>query len=768
MATDIVDLDAMSEAPSPIGPGERLTRAGGLWALLFTLVALVCVVESLQAAAWSEGLGIVRGAMLGGAVAGALLALTRWESRFSVTYGVLFSIAWITTFLTRGFYPDLALHEGIAALLQRNLAWFTALVTGSPSADNLIFVAQLCVVGWWLGFGATWSVIRHRQVLRALVPAGIALLINLYYAPIALSGYLVVFLVVALMLAVRVELACNEARWQVAHIRYMPDLYVDFLGAGLLMAAVVIGAAWALPDAANRVTLDKALRAFERPWQRVEDTWSRMYESLNYPKSTEVITSFGKSVTLGGPVSLTDRPIMEAESPRRTYWRAAIYDNYTGSGWLNTDQEIANLSENQLLGEPLFGMQGEITATIRTLEKGQDMIFGAPQPLWVSLPVEVTRSASTEAGESRSVSMIRSQTRLDLSSPYQVISAISQAAPELLRADVKGYPPWSGRFLQLPPGLPSDVRDYAEEVTSGYDNHFDKASALEAKLRELPYNQQIAAPPAGTDAVAYFLFDVRQGYCDYYASALAVLLRAVGIPSRFVVGYTPGEYIAPDPNDPASVGTYRVLERNSHAWVEAFFPNYGWIQFEPTASEPLLIRPVIQTPGVAEDTSTPEPDEDLSQLRGLRSDHVPQSSPDLGQSNPLVWIRRRGGALAIGLAVLLGAAVGLLALRRRASFAKDPLVIARMFAAFGVWADRLKIAWPESGTPWERAERFSRRVPEATTHVRQVARLFVAERYGRQATSRATIAETTTEWQRLQPLFWRRWAEHLFARKRGA
>lgn len=769
MATDSFYPDATSEPPAAIRPGERLARAGGTWALLLTLVALICLVESLQAAAWSEELGIVRVAVLGGAVVGALLAMTRWDSAFAAFYGVLFSVAWITTFLARGFYPELSLHDGIQALVQRNLDWFTALVTGSPSTDNLIFVTQLCIFGWWLGFSATWSVVRHRQVLRAVVPMGIALLINLYYAPLDLSGYLIAFLLVVLMLAIRVELARNEAHWQVAHIRYMPDLYLDFLKAGVLMSVVAIGAAWVLPDAASRVSIEKALRPFEQPWHRVEDTWSRMYRSLNYPTSTDVVTSFSKSVTLGGPVSLTDRPILEAESPQRTYWRAAIYDDYTGRGWLNTDQETVNLSENQLLGEPLFNMQGEITATIRTLENGQETIFGPPQPLWVSVPVEVTRSQSTEAGEGRSVSMIRARTRLGPSSSYQVVSAITQATPELLRADPKDYPSWiTRRYLQLPPDLPSNVRDFAEKATAGYDNAFDKATALEARLREYPYNQQIQAPPVGTDAVAYFLFGVQQGYCDYYASAMAVLLRAVGIPSRFVVGYTPGEYVEPNPNDPVGVGKYRVLERNSHAWVEAFFPSYGWVQFEPTASEPLLTRPVARLDAEAQGGPTPEPDEDLSQLGDLRGSNLPPMSPDIVRVTPLTWIRQRAVVLALGMIALLGAAAWGLTARRRAAFTKDPQVIARLFAAFGAWAARLGIAWAESSTPWERAVGFGKRLPEAAPHIMLVARLFVAERYGRQAASDESVAESATGWRRLQPIFWRRWLEHLLGGRRGA
>ena len=99
------------------------------------------------------------------------------------------------------------------------------------------------------------------------------------------------------------------------------------------------------------------------------------------------------------------------------------------------------------------------------------------------------------------------------------------------------------RYLQLPDTVPFRVRDLAAKITAAYDNPYDKAEAIEAVLRTYEYNQGIAAPPPGADAVDYFLYDVKQGYCDYYASAMVVMLRSVGIPARFAVGYTPGKAV---------------------------------------------------------------------------------------------------------------------------------------------------------------------------------------------------------------------------------
>ncbi len=142
----------------------------------------------------------------------------------------------------------------------------------------------------------------------------------------------------------------------------------------------------------------------------------------------------------------------------------------------------------------------------------------------------------------------------------------------------------------------------AKQATAGALTPFDQAVALEQFLRTFPYNDQIPAPPAGVNAVNYFLFDVKQGYCDYYASSFAMMARSLGIPARVSAGYAQGEYTT-------EIDAYRVREYNGHSWPEVFFPGYGWVEFEPTASEIEIVREHRQ-----EDTAlagpTPEPTSD--------------------------------------------------------------------------------------------------------------------------------------------------------------
>jgi hypothetical protein len=272
--------------------------------------------------------------------------------------------------------------------------------------------------------------------------------------------------------------------------------------------------------------------------------------------------------------------------------------------------------------------------------------------------------------------------------------------------------------------------------------------------------------------VDYFLFDGKEGYCDYYASAMVVMLRAVGIPARMVVGYTPGQPVRgpEDMNNPdllmqgAAVmepTRYRVEERNGHAWPEVYFPTYGWIQFEPTASEPLLARPIPPLEPL-EGGLTPEPPqparpEDFEE-QPVDQAQVEAAPPETLASQITAWLADNWAWLtALVLLVAAGISATVVMRRREVAFFRDSEVLARLFGLLGLWAARLRIPWQPSQTPLERAARFNERLPEAAPAVDTIAGLFVAQQYGRQQPEPATVASLADTWRGLQPRLWRQW-----------
>jgi transglutaminase-like putative cysteine protease len=739
MAINTHYITSASDLPAATNPSGRLARAGGWWTLILSLLTLLTLAEAILAAQWSEGLEVIRPVILGSALLCFLLALTRWRAPFVILYGGIASIVWVTFWLVRVALPGYAVHEGIQELVVRNGAWIAALINKSASADNLVFLTQLSLLCWWLAFFAIWSLFRHQSVAYAAVPLAAALIVNLHFSPYNLRLYLVVFLISVLLLAVRVEMARNESLWQFTRVRYPADISLDFWKGGAVFALMVLALSLLAPDLNNNITLERIMRPFEQPWRTFTDTWARMYESVTYPTTTATVTSFGRSMSLGGPVALTDRPIFEAYVPARSYWRAAAYDTYTGEGWVNTDPETRVVERDQPLGEPGFFMYREITSTVRPLEVGQETIFGPPQPVRISVPTDVDVMPLDQDATLFSASMLRSRIRFDPGDSYRVISAVSLAPPDNLRNESAAQPEWVARYLQLPASVPQRVLDLAREYAGDNTNPYDIASAVESRLREYAYNQSISRRRRELTA-DYFLFDLREGYCDYYARALAVMLRSLGIPTRMVVGYSPGDYIPPPPEDAAAIGKYLVLERHAHAWVEAYFPTYGWIQFEPTASEPLLTRPESMSDLLPSTTPTPPYGNDLQELEDLRNQRESLGPLPPASSGVAGWIRRNWELLVAALAVVIASALAWRIYRRRqASFYGSVDLISRLFAWLGIWAGRLHVPWPDSFTAMERVDAFGRKMPDASPALTRLALLFTAERYGRQQLADADL-----------------------------
>ena len=158
---------------------------------------------------------------------------------------------------------------------------------------------------------------------------------------------------------------------------------------------------------------------------------------------------------------------------------------------------------------------------------------------------------------------------------YRVVSDRSTPSVDKLRSDKRPYAVEKGNYLQLPEDLDERIGHLAYRITEEVDNRYDKAKAIETYLRgTLGYTLQRRA--GGRDPLSDFLFNVREGHCEYFATAMAVMLRTQGIASRVVNGFQGGEY-----NDAADITIVRA--RNAHAWVEVFFPGEdAWVTFDPT------------------------------------------------------------------------------------------------------------------------------------------------------------------------------------------
>jgi hypothetical protein len=334
---------------------------------------------------------------------------------------------------------------------------------------------------------------------------------------------------------------------------------------------------------------------------------------------------------------------------------------------------------------------------------------------------------------------------------YTVSAMVSRASTQQLRAAGTEYPEWvKARYLQLPTRLPGRVRTLSRQLTELASTPYDAAEAIQSYLRRITYDQFIAAPPPGDDAVDWFLFVNRRGYCDYYATAMAVLCRASGIPARISQGYTPGEL-------DSDLDAYRVRQLDAHAWPEVYFPHYGWIAFEPTSSEPVLSRPqegqggllsgILGLPGatLSEEEDKYGPDEALLEDAALIEVAVAQSDS---------WFARFLG-LALALAgVLFVVVLGVVAWW--AYSLRGLSVAASVYEQMRRLGRLLGARCQEHQTPAEYGESLAKKVAGGRQQIQRLMALYVKQCFGREGLSATEETEAAETWPGLRALMLRR------------
>jgi transglutaminase-like putative cysteine protease len=216
----------------------------------------------------------------------------------------------------------------------------------------------------------------------------------------------------------------------------------------------------------------------------------------------------------------------------------------------------------------------EVTQRFQFTAPHGDTLYAMNVPVWIGELVEAVWRGSDD------LARLASEV-----TDYAVVSQVPEPTASDLMVAFRDYPEdVDERYLQVPESVPQRVVDLALEVVAEGETVYERARLLERYLRTYPYSLDVERPPEGRDVVDYFLFGIREGYCDYYASAFVVMARSVGIPSRLASGYVGGQY-------DRSIDAYLVRQKSGHSWPEVYFPGWGWIGFEPTASRAVTELP---------------------------------------------------------------------------------------------------------------------------------------------------------------------------------
>ena len=728
------------------------------WASLGLLVLLGLVMAwTFVAGGLDEGLHIMPASVLGGTLLGFVLAKSRIPALLAHALGLTVG-AGVCMLLLCGLVPALVASEGAlpAELLAKALAIMERLShflwvarQGGVGSDPLPFVAQMVVLGWLLAFYGAWFLYRRHWVWGAVLPGGVATFLGVYYAPPRLLIYFVLYLLVSLVLVVRAHVYLRECDWERHRVAYDRHIGLGFLRDGALLSLAVVGLVWLLPHPTPAARLGEYWDRLQTPWQQVQDEWNRLYAAVSYREQASE-ARFGRSVVLGGAINLGTTPVMEVQSASPQYWRAVVLDRYTGNGWADSSRHSVEFAPQAALTYWAAYRSRQVLPQDVTLLRPQDgLVLAAGEPLQAQVAVRATSAMALAAGQQPGdrpfeVSALYAPS-LTRSGRYAVRSLVSVASVRRLRAAGDQYPAWVlERYLQLPATVPPRLGLLARQLAVDGTCAYDRAAAIERYLRTLRYSQAIEAPPAGRDPVDWFLFDTQEGYCTYYASAMVLLCRSLGIPARYVQGYATGEY-------QSDRGVYLVREADAHAWPEVYFPDYGWITFEPTPARPPIARPTDDSeivlglrPGAGQPGRTDEErfgaDVALPPLSGAEDVRLPLPG---GAAGAWLYVEAGGGLTLFLLLGVLG--------WRRWQRWRTLRPAERLYTRLTWLAPPLGVAVHPHRTPLELGREVARALQIDEETMRSIVGLYLRDRFGCLRATPEEIAAGMAVWR------WLRW-----------
>ncbi len=721
---------------------------------------------SVTAADWADYLGWLPIFAAGGVLFALFLSRRRLPAPVAhlvaLAFGVAFVCLHFMTLAERGNFID----RGVW-LNARIGAWLDAAVSGGASSDTLLFSLTMSLLAWFLGYASGWFAFRERAPWWAILPNGCAILVNLSYAPPELLPFLVVYLLAALLLLIDLTLQRRAERWGGAEPAVVGTARHLML-AGAIISGSLLVVAWAMPSGGISERVAQVWYDLTGPWQTFQSHFDRLFAALNAPERSARGLNFGRTLAPRAAFELGEQPVLAIKAREPRYWRAATYDRYTGQVFVSSEpntlrveaQEVRTPNTERLEARQDFEQRVQLLASQTT------MLFAADAPERVDLPTFYDyRDVPDDFVALRLTAPLRR------GQEYTVTSSISVATVNDLRSAGNEYPGWVSRYLQLPRSVPARVRQEARRVTANAETAYDKATALESYLRQFRYSTHVKQPPPDRDWVDYMLFESKEGYCDYYASAMAVMLRAVGIPARVASGFAPGDR---DPTQDLII----VKESHAHSWTEAYFPQYGWINFEPSALRP--VPPRLESFGLdgslAWDLFGFE-DEDYGDLdfEGLGA-MMGDSDASAAPADPGGWpaivvglLYLAGGLLAVLL--ILAAVVAVLGVvwQRSVRSLRDHVRPYAQLCAVAGWCG---VAQRPSDTPYEYAQTLAREIPPVGTQVHAIADAYVKGTYGRNAPESGVAERAADAWKGMRvvlarTLLRRHWRQLLAIRRRG-
>ena len=765
-------------------PRLNLVPAEGWLAMVLLAVAVYSVVISIIASGWvSANTNLVVSAAAG-LLVGFLVAKTKRFPQVILHLGACLVGHWLSVFLT----SNVAYHVSWLLLLQN----LRSVISGglvSPLADgsDMVFLFYLTFLCFFLGYFGAWLIYRARLPwLVALIYCSI-MLVNLQYAKSDLSLLVVVLVGALLLLIARIQLSNQLARWSQEGLHtdrsWLRSITTRFMQVAALMTVLTLPLSMILPMV-NQPVAGASL------WNAIDNFWVNVTHGqllLNAPGSVfqpyQTTTNFfGSSLSITGNVNLPTGPVLYYTSTGSTpshYLEGFTYDYFDGHTWTSrVGDKNSSFPANSTLPIEVVGSNFAQATTSVTMVNppGGDhpYIFAPDSPNSFNVPTTLYGDGVTTAWTQ--------QAPLSVGERYQVISYIPTVTPDVLSTiplprvgpstwvNDTFYSLMSHYYLQTPGDLSPLVMNTLNSWTRGAASTYDAMQMLVSHFTDptkFVYSVSNPPVPANIDAVSWLL-QTHRGYCTYYATAMTIMARLLGVPARVVNGFNQGHF-------DAQHNRWEVDGNNAHSWVQVYFPGQGWIDFDPTPGFSLGNTNNPQpnpTAGTSPTPVKPVPTATGTHPRPGNYPTPPASSANTGGNAP----GANGGtggmlfldfSLVILLVALLALAVASYRYRLSKLYANIP-IISSVYWRVSRLASLSGTAPSASQTPYEYTRMLCQRYPRAQAALWRITHLFVRERWGaRQHLPReAEVKDMEQLWPTVRSAIIRSWPSRLRAGRR--
>jgi len=735
----------------------------GWLSLVLVAILAVTVAWSLDDAAlvlgqreWTDFLAW---AALGGVALGFIGARVGWNRPLAHTLGAVAAALivpmMVGSVLIPHATPSTAYHATADSVTDAVIDFAVLqLPVTRQSGHYLLVLGLLC---WANGQFAASAVFRHGRPVGPIVVLGAVLVANMSATQHDQIWFLVLFSLASLFLLIRLHALEERSTWirrRIGDPAIVGSLYLRggtvFILSAVFLALALTASARSAPLAGFWEDAKPALVELSQWLQRIIPA-APDNRTLGVP-------TFGGQVTIGGLWSTSNDPALEidraAGDGRDLYWRASTYDRFTLTGWTTTTPQTADRPAGQDLYagtlEAIPSTSLRKPATFRVIPQSSlfHVVFSPIDPL--SIDRNTTLNLAGDDGFVQSVG-------IDGKGAYTVQASIPVVADvdggltqNRLRAAGTNYPPGvTSRYLAIPDGAMGPeatllYNDIMARVKAGpSQTPYDIAQAIVTELKSPKYTYQtnvLGVCDQQISIVECFAANKR-GFCEHYASTMAILLRNAHVPSRLVEGFLPGQL-------DTATGKELIRTGGAHAWVEVYFPGYGWQMFDPTGGNVSRADPLPEGTVVPMASATPQPSFGRSSNDPLDDDNLRSRRPGATGAGSTSSGSNLPGLLIVG-SLLLGSVVllGFLAWRRGPRSATTPDGV---YASVTTLARRFGFGPRPTQTAFEYAAALGDVLPMVRPELETVATAKVEVAYGRRELGEDRLKSLRASYRRLR------------------